>query len=201
MTHKRHRSLLNSIQRSNRGRLDHLWCGADGPLPTCRDPVRKAKVGKEPTRPCHPRNNEYAALCDIRVAVRPPRASSSSKALEDRVEIIEAKTRTPGQLVDAEGEGSFLLDARYFRLSILLADHAPAEHRVVWLPAKRRGPAAKPVQGFDGDRERVAGTRPEWARHALVAVAALAQRSCPCSMVTVNDLCSPMIEGWSRSWE
>jgi 8-oxo-dGTP pyrophosphatase MutT (NUDIX family) len=40
------------------------------------------------------------------------------------------------QLIDTQSEGSFLLDARYFRLSILLADHAPAEHRVVWLPAR-----------------------------------------------------------------
>jgi 8-oxo-dGTP diphosphatase len=40
------------------------------------------------------------------------------------------------QLIDTQDEGSFLLDARYFRLSILSADYAPAEHRVVWLPAK-----------------------------------------------------------------
>src|SRR5690349_1375074 len=39
------------------------------------------------------------------------------------------------QLIDTGHEGSFLLDARYFRLSILLADHSPAEHRVVWLSA------------------------------------------------------------------
>jgi hypothetical protein len=40
------------------------------------------------------------------------------------------------QLIDTEREGSFLLDAHYFQLSILSADHARAEHRVVWLPAK-----------------------------------------------------------------
>jgi 8-oxo-dGTP pyrophosphatase MutT (NUDIX family) len=40
------------------------------------------------------------------------------------------------QLIDTEREGRFLLDARYFQLSILSAYHAPAEHRVVWLPAE-----------------------------------------------------------------
>jgi hypothetical protein len=40
------------------------------------------------------------------------------------------------QLIGTQGEGSFLLEARYFRLSVLLADRAPAEHRVVWLPVK-----------------------------------------------------------------
>jgi 8-oxo-dGTP diphosphatase len=40
------------------------------------------------------------------------------------------------QLIDTEREGSFLLDAHYFQLSILSADHARAEHRVVWLPAE-----------------------------------------------------------------
>lgn len=38
------------------------------------------------------------------------------------------------QLSDTQDEGSFLLDARYFLLSIVSSDHAPAEHRVLWLP-------------------------------------------------------------------
>jgi ADP-ribose pyrophosphatase YjhB (NUDIX family) len=40
------------------------------------------------------------------------------------------------QIIDTQGERGFLLDARYLRLSVLSADRAPAEHRVVWLPAK-----------------------------------------------------------------
>jgi 8-oxo-dGTP diphosphatase len=33
-------------------------------------------------------------------------------------------------------EGNLLLEARYFRLSVLSIDHSSAEHRVVWLPAE-----------------------------------------------------------------
>ena len=40
------------------------------------------------------------------------------------------------QLIDTQDEGNFLLDARYFQLSILSLDYVSAEHKVVWLPAR-----------------------------------------------------------------
>src|SRR3954452_5290003 len=45
---------------------------------------------------------------------------------------VEEQLDCAYQLIDTQHEGSFLLEARYFRLSILSIDYAPTEYRVVW---------------------------------------------------------------------
>lgn len=72
------------------------------------------------------------------LSAEPLKAALEREALEECGWTIVAgqELARAFQLIDSRDEGSFLLDARFFRISILREASAPSEHRLVWLPAE-----------------------------------------------------------------